>query len=83
MDKQLATKSTTALKPLEVAGQAANQAATAHTIADYLSRKSDQTIRNQAAALAVFAHFLQEAAEGLGYEQLDQLMIEHMLGVRS
>ncbi|MBX3057449.1 MAG: site-specific integrase, partial [Anaerolineae bacterium] len=43
---------------LEVAGQAANEAAGTAVFADYLSRKADNTISNQATALGVFAAYL-------------------------
>ncbi len=43
---------------LEVAGQAANEAAGTAFFADYLSRKADNTISNQATALGVFATYL-------------------------
>lgn len=49
---------------LEVAGQVANQAAAGNIFVDYLSRKSDNTIRTQLAALALFAGYL--AAAGIG-----------------
>lgn len=47
--------------PLELAGQVANRHAAAGVFADYLSRKSDNTIRTQAASLAVFAEYLGQA----------------------
>lgn len=44
--------------PLEAAGAAANQAAARGVFVDYLSRKSDYTIRNHAAGLQRFGQFL-------------------------
>lgn len=64
MSKQLVITSDQALEkvsPLEIAGQVANHHAETAVFADYLSRKSDNTIKTQAAALAVFADFLSHA----------------------
>jgi integrase len=47
--------------PLEQMGQQANRAAKTAVFADYLSRRSDNTIATQAAALALFADFLAAA----------------------
>lgn len=44
-----------------LAGQIANHAAANHVFEDYLSRKSDNTIVTQAAALSLFAQFLERA----------------------
>lgn len=50
---------------IEVAtlGQQANQTAANYAIADYLSRRASNTVRNHAAALALFADFLDDAGE--------------------
>ena len=48
---------------MTAAGQAANDAAAQRLFADYRSRRADNTLKTQAAALASFAHFL--AAAGL------------------
>ncbi len=52
----------TSLTPLEIAGQVANKHAETAVFADYLSRKSENTIKTQAAALVLFAEFLTEAS---------------------
>ena len=46
------------LEPLELAGQVANRAAVGHVVEEYLSRKARNTIRTQAAALDLFADYL-------------------------
>ncbi len=46
---------------LALAGQIANNVAANHAFEDYLSRKSDNTIVTQAAALSLFAQFLERA----------------------
>lgn len=46
---------------LQIAGQVANKHAENAVFADYLSRKSDNTIRTHAAALATFADYLTAA----------------------
>jgi len=48
---------------LAIAGQVANHAAAAHAVEDYLSRKARNTIRTQAAALDLFAEYLDAAAD--------------------
>ena len=48
---------------LAVAGQQANHAAANHATADYLSRKAKNTIRTQAAALSLFADYLDDVGE--------------------
>ncbi|MGB1253757.1 MAG: tyrosine-type recombinase/integrase [Candidatus Promineifilaceae bacterium] len=45
-------------------GQAANQAAASRIFADYVSRKSDNTLRTQRHGLAAFADFLAEVGIG-------------------
>lgn len=57
--------------PLEIAGQVANHHARAAVFDDYLSRKSDNTIRTQAAALALFADYLSQAGLTVGDLQRD------------
>lgn len=64
MDKALTTQAAGELserEPLELAGQAANRAAVGHVVEDYLSRKARNTIRTQAAALDLFADYLNVA----------------------
>ena len=46
------------------AGRAANQAAAAHVFADYLRRKSDNTLLTQRHALSAFADFLGDVGAG-------------------
>jgi integrase len=53
---------------LAVAGRVANEQAAGGVFADYLSRKADNTIRRQAADLARFAAFLDEAGEEAGLQ---------------
>jgi hypothetical protein len=53
---------------LALAGQVANEQAVQDVFADYLSRKADNTIRRQAADLARFAAFLDQAGEGVGLQ---------------
>ncbi|MBP8972290.1 MAG: tyrosine-type recombinase/integrase [Anaerolineae bacterium] len=53
---------------LVIAGQVANEQAAQGVFADYLSRKADNTIRRQAADLARFAAFLDQAGEGAGLQ---------------
>jgi site-specific recombinase XerD len=48
----------TEITPLEIAGQVANSHAETAVFADYLSRKSDNTIKTQQAALTLFADYL-------------------------
>lgn len=48
---------------LQVAGRVANEAAAANAIGDYLSRKALNTIRTQAAALDLFADYLDVAGD--------------------
>jgi integrase len=55
------TAVTTANNGLALAGHAANQAAANSVFADYLSRRADNTIRTQAAGLALFANYLTAA----------------------
>lgn len=58
MDKAIITQTVGDLRerePLEIAGQAANRAAVAHVVEEYLSRKARNTIRTQAAAVATWA----------------------------
>lgn len=69
----LITTATTSLEPvihsaydLEVAGQVANEYAAHSAVADYLSRKSDNTIRSHAASLKRFAEYLDAIGDGLG-----------------
>jgi integrase len=57
--------------PLARAGQAANAYAAQGVFADYLSRKSANTLRTQAAALARFADFLGQAGLPAGDLQHD------------
>ncbi len=47
-------------------GTTANRIAAGHTFADYLSRKSANTIRTQAAALALFADYLHQVGMAAG-----------------
>jgi integrase len=51
---------------LEFAGQVANGHAARGVFVDYLARKSDNTLRNQAASLARFAAYLDRVGEGVG-----------------
>jgi integrase len=51
---------------LALAGQVANEAAAGDVAADYLSRLASHTRRTQAAGLALFADFLDQAHEALG-----------------
>jgi len=53
---------------LTQAGQAANAHAARSVLADYLSRKADNTIRRQAADLARFVEFLNQVGEHAGVE---------------
>jgi integrase len=46
--------------PMARAGQAANQAAARHRMADYRSRRAEETLRRQNADLNLFATFLRE-----------------------
>jgi hypothetical protein len=48
------------------AGQVANDHAAQGVFVDYLSRKSDNTIRSQAASLTRFADYLDRIGEGIG-----------------
>ena len=47
---------------LQDAGQHANHAAAGAVFADYRSRKADNTLRRQDAALALFSEYLAQAA---------------------
>lgn len=59
--------------PLEIAGRVANRHARTAAFDDYLKRKSDNTIRTQTAALALFADFLSQAhIQGLTAERLQR-----------
>jgi integrase len=49
------------LPRLQLAGEAANQAASAGLLSDYQARKSAETLRRQRADIALFTHYLQEA----------------------
>lgn len=73
MDKALITQTVGELserEPLELAGQVANRAAVSHVVEEYLSRKARNTIRTQAAALDLFAEYLDAAADvGAGMRQ--------------
>ena len=51
---------------IEVAGQVANEYASQSACGDYLSRKSDNTLRSHAASLKRFAEYLDAIGEGLG-----------------
>jgi len=75
MDNQLATTNEDR-SALELAGQAANGAAAAHVFDDYLSRKAENTIRNQRAALAVFVDYLKAA--GVNGVTSDQMQHDPM-----
>ncbi len=57
-DLTIIQASDTAVPQVNSIGAAANEAAARAAFADYLSRKSNNTIRNQAAALSSFAEFL-------------------------
>ena len=60
-------------KAVEI-GRIANQVAVDHVFADYLSRKSDNTIKTQAAALNLFGHYLALVGiTGLSAANLQQL----------
>jgi hypothetical protein len=66
MDKELITQAAGELserEPLELAGQVANRAAVARVFEEYLSRKARNTIRAQAAALDLFADYLDAAGD--------------------
>jgi len=67
---------------MTAAGQAANQAAAAGTIADYLSRKADNTITRQAGDLARFADFLNAVGDRAGLA-LGARMADFSAAVRS
>lgn len=56
---------------LALAGQVANEAAGGDVAADYLSRLARHTRRTQAASLALFADFLDQAHEALGADLRD------------
>jgi integrase len=64
----MSTDALTVLHPdaMTVAGQAADQAATANVFLDYRDRRAAQTLRRQSADLALFARYLNEAYPGLG-----------------
>ena len=64
-ERELVTQETPVLA---VAGRVANEEAAQSVFADYLSRKADNTIRRQAADLARFAAFLNQAGEGAGLQ---------------
>jgi hypothetical protein len=53
-------------RALAYAGQAANDHAAQGVVVDYLSRKSDNTIRSQAASLTRFADYLDRIGESIG-----------------
>jgi len=73
MSKQLLVKQDTQLEtavttPLAAVGKVANDAAARHEVVDFLSRRSDNTLRTHAAALALFADYLDDIGGGLGQD---------------
>ena len=64
---------------IEQAAQAAAQAAKQHVLSDYLETKSPETLRRQAADIALFEAYLADAGVPFSAMASDQLRSDHRL----